>query len=538
VNDITLAITNWRRSKYLRRCLASAHEAGFENVVVTSSEPDAGVLKVLDDYRKVFGNGLRVSISDVDRTCHGEWLNAAYHSPTERLIIMHDDDVICSKFGEAYTKILKFALDSGVGIASWRAHLLYDNNSVKPTEYFSRDGKPSPTGVYPIAELENIVGRKGRLSLSPVVSIMNRKILISALKEMTQEINDPKCLYRPGMNLGTEILAYLRHCSSSKDWFFLSEVLSMYGSHAGSGTVDAQVKNELGPLIAGYDVVRDHWYSKRRVRFTLDRKVLLVYSDYQPSSEEESNRLKNAMHSWKFHFEGGQVLDFPVRNSDLPRTSKDIGDPRAMPMFNDIIDWAMKFAMPEDIVAYINRDVALTTRGPDILIGSANMNFGAAVAFRRNIKEPQPGRLYHTVRNYPPDGGFDCFAFTPQWWSDNKAALPEMYIGREAYDTCVRNLIEEVASRKKLDHLRVDFWNNPYYCDDVCWHTDHVPYWQENKLTNPSQIHNRTVCRKFFEERNNAGMMWALDSAPKPGERVPPRKRLIDMGGFKKERRS
>lgn len=523
MKDITLAITNWRRSKYLNRCLSAAHEAGFVNVVVSCSEPEPETHKILERFSKLFGNGLRVSISDRDRTCHGEWLNAAYHSPTERLILMHDDDIICAGFKKAYETMIRPAMESGVKLASWRAHLLYDDGTKKPTEYFQ-----AATGLQSSDIIRKIVGTNGRLSLSPVVSVMNRSILIESLKELTRFINDPKCLYRPGMNLGTEILAYLRHCGSGKrDWFFVDEVLSMYGSHDGSGTVDAQKRNDLKPLIEGYDVVRNHWRSHSRTdHFLYEPKMLLVYSDYTPSDKDEINRLANAMHSWKFHFDSGDMLDFPVRISDLPRTSKDIGDTKAMPFINDIISWGMKFAQPEDVVVYINRDVSLTTKAPARLLESLNKNGGASVAFRRNIANPEPGRYYHTVKNYPPDGGFDVFAFTPHWWKQHGKRLPDMFIGREAYDACLRNLVEEVATGKTVSKLRDDYWNNPHYCDDVCWHTEHASYWQENKLTSPSQVANRTAALEFFSKRGNSGMVNYLTSKPK--------KKLIELGGFKK----
>lgn len=475
-----------------------------------------------------------VSISDVDRTCHGEWINAAYHCSTERMILMHDDDMLEPQFGSAYMEQIKPMLDDGVGFASWRAHLIYDDGHRKETEYFTKFGRPQKTGVYRSSELEKIVGCMGRLSLSPIVSVLNRGVLIESLKELSENIKDPKCIYRPGMNLGTEILAYLRHISTFNDWFFCSEVLSMYGSHEGSGTVDAQNRNSLEPLTQGYDVVRSHFNKHRAHRFNHKPKLLLLYSDYSASSPDEMDRLANAKQSWKFHFDGGDVLEFPVSNSDLGRTSRDIGDHKDVPFINDIIDYGMRFARPEDIVVYINRDVALTTQAPERIIESVTWNHGATAAFRRNIKYPDFGRVYRTVTNHPPDGGFDVFAFTPKWWRENRDKIPLMYIGREGWDTVIRNLIEEVASGKRLSNLPGDFWNNPHYCDNVCWHTAHTPYWQENKLTSPSQVHNRKVCREFFKERNNAGMLWSIDAATKPHESVPPRKRLIELSGFKR----
>lgn len=515
-SDLTLAITNFKRAGFLGRCLAHAHAAGIENVVIASACPDEENLKMVDSWKDKFKR-FRFTKTKYDVGCHNLWILAAYNSFTERLILMHDDDVLAKEFGETYTNVIKPVLDSGkTGIASWRAHLLFMDSTTKPTEYFTNPfGKVNDTGLYPVTALEKIVGKKGRLSLSPVVSVMNRKVLIHALKECSQFITSPKCIHHQGMLLGTEILAYLRHCSAYRSWFFCSEVLSYYGSHNESGTVAAQKTGDLTGLTTGYDVVRDHFANNAKFVPEYKPKLILIYNDIKPADCAESLRFKNAYNSWEFHFNQMDMIELPFVKTDSSRSSIDIGDSRETFYFKDILDFGCSYAMPEDVVCYINRDIGLTTMAPERILDSAKRNNGVTIAFRRNLNVEE-GRLYKTVRNAKPDGGFDVMCVTPLWWASNKNKMPDMFIGREAFDTVFRNIIRESMSKKPsaLDDVHDKssrFWELPYFVDDVCYHHPHEPYWLSEKTKSLSQLHNRKLAREFFRERGNKFMLGMLD---------------------------
>lgn len=175
--------------------------------------------------------------------------------------------------------------------------------------------------------------------------------------------------------------------------------------------------------------------------------------------------------------------------------------------------------MPEDIVAFINLDIGLTSMAADKLIDGIARGNGVTCCPRRvfpgNYLGPKPGRIFRSVTNLRTDGGFDLFAMTPQWWKVNRAKMPDMLIGREAWDTVFRNIAEEWATRRGsipelLYAVDGDWSRNPAYTDDVIWHKEHLSHWQKERTTSPGQIHNRNLGRAFFAARGNHSIVQQL----------------------------
>lgn len=486
ITDLSVCITNFKRPQYLDRCLESVVNAGINNIVVATMEPDEEIWDVIDKYPVTC-----VADLDDDMGCHECWLQAAYHSPTDRMILLHDDDVLVPKLGEVYERKIKPVLDSGVGFASWRAHLLHDNGNVTPTEWFH--GKP---GIQSSGAVRDFLLKLGRLSLSPIISVFDRSTLIGALKEGAAALyKHEECLHHPGMLLGTEIIAYLRHAATFPKWLFVDEVLSLYGCCDSSGTVKAQKTGDLTHITKGYDKARQYFMSGEAETPVHEPRIIFVYDDVEPLDPEESRRFAYAMSTWKFHFNSGDMLEFHTSVGQWGRTSADLGDPRPAPYFRDLIDYGMKYAQPEDIVVYCNRDIFLTTHAPERIIEGTNRN-GMMVSWRRNFK-PKDGKLYKHVTHAKRDGGVDLIAFKPDWWSKYRDEIPDMLIGREAYDWIIRTLAEELHGKS-------------IYVDDVIGHEPHESFWKKNKKTNPGQQHNRALAKVFFARRHNRRALQSL----------------------------
>lgn len=488
IDDLSICITSFRRPRYLDRCLKSAFETGIQNVVVSSMEPDEETLSVLDKYPQA-----RTSVMDYDNGCHENWIQAAYRSPTKRMILLHDDDVIKPELGRVYQDIIKPAMDAGdVQFCSWRAHLLFDNGDVRPTEWFNGETKQLSSGY-----LRNFLLKLGRLSLSPVVSILDRDVLIGALKEgHSALIKHEECLHNPGMLLGTELIAYLRHCASLPKWMFINQVLSMYGACESSGTVKAQKTGDLRQLTVGYDIARRYFMSGEYTNPVHKPRIIFVYDDFTPSSDDEQRRFNYAMETWKFHFNQCDVVGFPTHVGQWSRSSADLGDTRPVPYLRDLIDYGVKHAMPEDVVVYVNRDVFLTAHAPERIIESTKRN-GISVAWRRNLK-PVPGRMYKTVSNARKDGGVDLISVTPGWWLTHRETIPDMLIARECFDWVLRTMAEEMHGKE-------------IYMDDVIGHEPHTgQFWKTNKKTNPGQQHNRALAKVFFARRRDRRALMSL----------------------------
>lgn len=489
IEDLSVCVTSFGRARYLDRALQSVLKTGIQNIVVSTSEPDRDVEQVLakPEYKHVV-----VSRLSDDLGCHHSWLDAAYHCRTKRLIVLHDDDVLVPELGQTYTNLIKPVMDRGEAqFCSWRAHLLHDKGKIQPTEWFK-----GPTRQLSSGYLRDILLRKGRLSLSPIISIFDRDTLIYALKEGGQYLyQHEECLYRPGMLLGTEIIAYLRHCANMPKWMYVDQVLSYYGCCDTSGTVAAEKSGNLRPLTLGYDRARIYFMSGEFEKARPEPKIIFLYDDVDPLDANEKRRFDYARSTWQFHFGQGQVMEFPTHVRQWDRSSRDMGDPRPVPYLKDVLDYGCKYARPEDVIVYCNKDAFLTTHAPERIIESVNRN-GMAVAWRRNLN-PSPGRMYKDVTNAKRDGGADLIAITPAWWGEHSKNYPDMLIGRECFDWVIRIMAEELHGKS-------------IYVDNVVGHIPHESFWKKNKKTNPGQIHNRSLAKIFFARRKDRRSIMSL----------------------------
>ena len=307
------------------------------------------------------------------------------------------------------------------------------------------------------------------------------------------------------MLLGTEILVYLRHCQMSQNWLYVDKVLSLYGSHIESGTVRAERSGDLRPLTRGYDRARTQGIMQRAP--TPKPKLILVHQPFTSPDDAENKRLEVAHRSWDFHFGTFDMIDCPVHQKDLPRDGTSVGDSRPTPFVRDVIEAGFEMAMPEDIIVYVNEDIGLTVDAPARLIAGLERGHGVTICPRRVLTNPDPDRLYRTVRNCKVDGGMDVVAMTPAWWKWSAAFLPDLLLAREAWDLCMRTLAEEWSDGGGFHHyMKIqpeDMWRSRAYTDDVCWHKPHDSFWKVDRKDNAGGKHNRKLARAFFEFREN-----------------------------------
>lgn len=476
MKSLTVCITSFKRASHLRRAIDSCVAAGVKNIVVFSMCPDAEVLAVA----KSFSGVIDFHSLPVDLGCNELWLQAAYHAKTKHIIILHDDDMLLPEFGQVYRETIKPALfGHGVGFASWRGHAKHDDGRIRELEYMS-----GPTRIRSSLDIENMVGHRGRLSLSPIISVFDRRTLIHACKEAADHLP----FLHPGMILGTEILVYLRHCANFRSWLYVDKVLSHYGCWEGSGTTSAEQANNLAPLIAGYDYTRNHFKANRvRAPHPLPSRFITVTAPFHTDNAETAQRFADVKRSWDFQFNLGRMLDFSMRPEDLSRTSASIGDSRNLPYLKDVLDYGVSRALdPEDVVVYSNLDVAFTVNLPARLAHTLNVAGGVAVVWRRTMKF-DPNQYYETVRGGVQDGGVDVIAVTPKWWALNRDRLPDMFVSSSHWDFVFRVWAEQVS-------------NGKCYLHDGVYHAPHKGVYDRIGHTTPAQKHNRDAAKKFFTQ--------------------------------------
>jgi hypothetical protein len=497
LGTLTVCITSFRRGKHLARAIESCVHAGIQKIAVATMEPTEEVMEILG---RDWGVQLDVAVIDNDLGCNELWIQSAYRSTTENVIILHDDDFFDARLGQIYAQIIYPQLLKGCGFASWRARCHWDDGRRTEAEYFH-----GPTRVLSSTSLEDFLLIPKRLSLSPIVSVMKRTVLIHALKEAKKHLVHNDCLLHPGMLLGTETLAYLRHCHAFKHWFYVDEILSYYGCWNGSGTIAAQNTGDLTELWDGYDYARRYFREHRLTELTYEPRIIFTYYDVVPADEDEKRRFSNAMATWSWHFSQGDMLEFAIKPSSMPRNSGELGDHRPVPYIQDIFAYGLRRAMLEDIVVYCNRDILLTTLAPERIHAAVKSADGVAYCGRRAIW-PVPGRMYKTFLTAKRDGGIDLLAVTPKWWKEHGPKMPDMFIGREAYDTVFARLAGETCG----DHPDWFKHESKAHADDVCGHEDHMSLWQKEKFVNPSQLLNRRLGYQFFAERNDGHYMGLL----------------------------
>lgn len=488
MHDLTCAITNFGRPERLRRLIESAKAAGFQKFSVSAMKhPTECVEGVLLDCLKDVPD-FRVA-RNIDLGCHTSWLMAAYHASTPYIWLAHDDDGIVPEARTALNEIVLPNLrDGSAGFASWRAVLRYDDGNTKSTEYIQR-----PTGVWDSADLEAFLLRPKRLSLSPIVSIFRRDVLIHALKESDYALTD---FLHSGMQLGTEILCYLRHCSEFKKWLFVDQQLSEYGAHGGSGTVKYEQAGNIARLAKGYDQARAYYAQNKTAPTSYEAKILLVSAPFQSADAAEQQRFDNARRTWDFHFNQGTILDFPIRQGALPRSSMEIGDNASVPFLRDIFDHGCAHAMPEDVVAYANLDIGFTTVLPEAVVAKVK-ECGVCVVWRRTMPF-NPDHPLKTCKNGQWDGGVDFIAVSPAWWKEHREKIPDMVIAATNYDYVFRTYAERITGSK-------------CYLADGIFHAPHDSFMSRHGLGNARQKHNHALARKFFSGIGDQKVVSMLD---------------------------
>lgn len=463
MDDLTVCITSFKRPELLKRALDSVAASGLKKALVFSMCPDLAILLATETHPEVGFYSL-----PVDLGCNELWLQAAYRAETDGVIMLHDDDMLCDGLAKALFAHSPFT--------SWRAHLVDESGKRTPTEYWN-----GATGIYGSEVIRGINLQRGRLSLSPIVSVFDRKTLIGAVKEAGEVL--PKL--RKGMHLGTEILVYLRHCAAFKDWLYIDKVLSLYGSHVGSGTVQAERSGNIKPLTRGYDVARDHFERHPHGPVIQRPRILLVSAPFDTQDKDELRRFTSARKTWETHFNTGHILDFPM--CKLPRSSADIGDNRAVPYLRDLLDYGVARAMPEDIVAYTNLDLSLAGNAVAQILTTVQAGGGVCCAWRRTAK-PRGNYAMSTVRSAPKDGGIDLVAVTPAWWKEHRNKIPDMFVAGNFWDYCFRVYAEQLT--KGL-----------CYMDDGTYHEPHAGMMERVGVANPVQQHNLRLAKQFFKER-------------------------------------
>lgn len=387
-------------------------------------------------------------------------LNACYRAASKRIVLMGDGEDVTPDFHETYASVIEPCLDKrDAGFAMWpNVTTGQSGNTVNRSDVIRRSlgDSGSVTGI-----LSN--------------GVLNRTVTIRALKEAQDCLITNPSLELPGRRIGTDLLISLRHCDVFKRWLYVDKVLTQ-GRNTPYLARDA--------LAAGYDVAREQAACRPPEP---SPRIILSYSDYKPQNEAAKERQKMAQASWAVQISSGEIIGCPYTSKDLPK-------------IRELLYNAAIIALPEDVLVYANSDAGLTTQAAQKLITGVSRGFGVTCCAKREVEK---GGVYASVKGNKMPGGIELIAMTPAWWARHRELMPDMYIGREAWDAVFMHLAEEWADGRTLDGIcRSELYRtSKAHTDDVCWHVEHESFWAENRM-DPLNVHNRKCAKDFFAARN------------------------------------
>ncbi|MFQ5589557.1 MAG: glycosyltransferase [Phycisphaerae bacterium] len=245
-DKFTVVITAHNRPTHLQACVASCIDAGIKNIVITATGLTGALRKVLrglSDKAKIIQNGARVTSNDA-------WLAGIRAAQTEKVMILHDDDLLLKDY-------LKY-----VGPHLHQPFILY-------SAVFHKVGKGQVAGTLaieikthgtrPTDELRLILSTPGSGTITPVRGVFNKKDLVKWLIEAGASLPS-ECDYRPRFLVGNDLWIWLRACESYHVFESVPMPLVSLGCDDTSTTCHdkaSEGENRLGGI---YDLTRETFH--------------------------------------------------------------------------------------------------------------------------------------------------------------------------------------------------------------------------------------------------------------------------------------
>lgn len=225
--------------------------------------------------------------------------------------------------------------------------------------------------------------------------------------------------------------------------------------------------------------------------------IVHVHSAYTPKDDETRRRQAVAQASWPAT--GWQ--ERPITDPSLPRLFREKGVP--IPYIRDLFDAGTYGLGDSDIVVFTNADIGVASNARFRIAEALQFN-DATYAFRRDfyhrVESPIADADIGTGRHYP---GSDLFAFRAGWWRAWRNDYPDLLLAREAWDACLRILIEQTNP------------NKPVSLPDLIWHERHNNGWEGAGLryTLPGQVYNLRLAYLWITLRKLNPAAFGIRSA-------------------------
>jgi hypothetical protein len=483
-NTLTVVITNWHRPERLRRCVESVVENDVQNIVISVAETDQ---TIVDTLRELVGKYpyLRIIATPYDVGCNWMWLSGVYMVTTPYVLVLHDDDILSPEFGETYHSIIKPQLkDETVGHVYWDG-MIYDVKNDKVTDEYYRNamGHEPITGLYPPEDFyEKYKSPKSVYPLSPVVQIFRTDIAKNTLKECELNlVGKPVFTWpRPTMILGNDVMLCLRNLQycveNKKQTLYVNKALTCYGRWDESVSQMAIDKDESSTFQKGYVALRDYYRSHEKMNVNYPM-CIHVMSFFKPRNESDLRRHQLAMDTWIRQYANKQMLFCPLFDTQLKRTSRDVGDKIPLPFIRDIFDYGCKCCLKEDIITFCNSDICMVDNIMRYAMPTVEKH-GCTFSFRRDVHTLLNRRLrYDEIENETKwYVGMDFTTFTKEWWEDWRGITTDNLIGRPTWDWMMRFVMSYSVDKMYVITTPIKDLGKLIETPNVIYHEKHDSY--------------------------------------------------------------
>lgn len=470
MSKLATIITTFKRPHYLQRAINSAREFFKEDhEIVVSAAGYTG-----EEVEICKGTKLVSYPNDIGG-CNTLWIRGLYQTNAEYVHILHDDDFYNVAEKDNFQRALE-CISNGI-LPLWDGRTFLEaTGKTHRIHHLMQE-----YGLVDSIEVSKHLQNRGGLTISPICILLHRATAIATLKRAELLLKD--CCSRKGMMIGNDLWLHLASYQKYSKVMYFENMFTCFGHHDGSETVVNGDK-----LIKYYDLARESW-----IKGSVPPKPNVLHL------------VHGEMYDLAQRAKDNNILRYDrevVRYESLPKITCETQ--LNTPYINDLIDEACSTSLNTDIIVYTNGDIILCDDFYKELVKEFNT---CAWSHRINIGEAL--NIYPRRLNYEFYPGADLFAFTKQWWLDNKDSIPKLLIGYEAWDTVFMHRMKCTGGKD---------------IKGLAYHIKHQSHWEQpqNRHSDYGQISNRLAAKDYLIRAGNysgqyeEGVVECELLAPKP----------------------
>lgn len=223
-------------------------------------------------------------------------------------------------------------------------------------------------------------------------------------------------------------------------------------------------------------------------------QIVHVYSSYAHRDRDAKARFEAAKRTWEDSLYRHGVLAVPVTKTK--RDSREIGDDRAVPFLKEILLAGMDACESDESLVIFTNDDTLLEKGVLEAVANHCGNYGACCSFR--YQKDSTGRKYKKAFK---DGGRDLFAFKKKWLKNHLRNFPDYYLGATDWDYFLPAYMRHILKEPMIEGTLSEECDKVEIPMGYVSHEWHDAFWcrSENMYSNPTQLHNIGLTRKYFE---------------------------------------